>query len=172
MNETLRCLKGRRSVRSYSDKPVPKEILEAIVEAGMYAPTGRNRQNTLFLVITNKELIARISKLNGAVMSSESDPFYGAPAVIVVFADTDRYTYVEDGSVAMANLMNAAYSLGVDSCWIHRAKEVFQSPEGKQIASELGVPEGFVGVGNCILGYRNGPLPTPSPRTQKVIYAD
>ncbi len=172
MNETLRCLKERRSVRSYSDKPIPKDILEKIVEAGLYAPTGKNRQNTLFLVITNKELIKKISKLNAEVMSSDSDPFYGAPAVIVVFADTDRYTYVEDGSVAMANLMNAAYSLGVDSCWIHRARQVFDSPEGRRIASELGVPDGYVGVGNCILGYRNGPLPSPSPRTQKVIYAE
>jgi len=170
MNETLNVLKSRRSVRSYSEKPIPKEVLEEIIEAGLYAPTGRNCRNTLFLVVTDKELRDKLSRMNAQVMGTDSDPFYGAPCVIVVFADTARYTYVEDGSVAMANLMNAAFSLGVDSCWIHRARQMFDSEEGRALARSFGIPDSFVGVGNCILGYRDCQLPIPSERTQKVIY--
>jgi nitroreductase len=172
MNETIKTLINRRSVRKYTDKTIPKEVLDQIIQAGLYAPTGRNMRNTLFLVVTNKELRDRISRLNAAVMNSDSDPFYGANTVIVVFADTSRYTYVEDGSVAMANLMNAAFSLGVDSCWIHRAKETFESEEGKSIMKEYGIPDTYVGVGNCILGYRDCELPTPAERTQPVIFAE
>ncbi len=172
MNETIKTLIERRSVRSFSDKQIPKEILEQIIEAGLYAPTGRNMRNTLFLVVTEKDLRDKISKLNADVMGSDSDPFYGANTVIVVFADTSRYTYVEDGSLAMGNMMNAAFSLGVDSCWIHRAKEVFESAEGREIARSFGIPDSFEGVGNCILGYRDCELPAPAPRTQRVIYAE
>ena len=172
MNETIKTLVERRSVRKFTDEKIPKEIVEQIIEAGLYAPTGRNMRNTLFLVVTDKELRDKISKLNADVMGSDSDPFYGANTVIVVFADTSRYTYVEDGALAMGNLMNAAFSLGVDSCWIHRAKEVFESAEGREIARSFGIPDEFEGVGNCILGYRDCELPEPAPRTQRVIYAE
>ena len=172
MNETIKTLVERRSVRKFTDKQIPKEILEQIIEAGLYAPTGKNMRNTLFLVVTDKELRDRISKLNADVMGSDNDPFYGANTVIIVFADTSRYTYVEDGALAMGNMMNAAFSLGVDSCWIHRAKEVFESAEGREIARSFGIPDSFAGVGNCILGYRDCELPSPAPRTQKVIYAE
>ena len=172
MNETIKTLIERRSVRKFTDEQIPKEILEQIIEAGLYAPTGRNMRNTLFLVVTDKELRDKISKLNADVMGSDSDPFYGANTVIVVFADTSRYTYVEDGSLAIGNMMNAAFSLGVDSCWIHRAKEVFESTEGREIARSFGIPDSFEGIGNCILGYRDCELPEPAPRTQRVIYAE
>ncbi len=172
MNETIKTLTTRRSIRSYSDRPIEKEKIEQILQAGLYAPTGRNTRDTLFLVVTNKELRDKISKLNGAVMGIESDPFYNAPAVIIVFADRTKHTYLEDGSIAMCNLLNAAFSLGVDSCWIHRAREVFESEEGRKIATELGVPSDYIGIGNCILGYRDCELPTPAERTQPIIFAE
>lgn len=172
MNQTIKTLTERRSVRKFTDKPVSKEDIELILKAGVYAPTGRNTRDTLFLAITQKELISKLSKMNAAVMGSENDPFYGAPAVIVVFADRTRTTTVEDGSCAMANLMNAAFSLGIDSCWIHRAREVFESEEGREIARSLGIPDEYIGIGNCILGYRDCELPTPVERTQPIIFVE
>ena len=172
MNETLRTLTERRSIRSFSDKPVPREDIEKIIKAGLYAPTGRNTRDTLFLVVTNKELRDRLSKMNASVMGSDNDPFYGAGTVIVVFADRNRTTTVEDGSCAMANLMNAAFSLGIDSCWIHRAREVFESDSGREIARSFGIPDEYIGIGNCILGYRACALPEPPERIQPVIFAD
>lgn len=172
MNQTIKTLTERRSVRKFTDKPVSKEDIELILKAGVYAPTGRNTRDTLFLVVTQKELISKLSKMNAAVMGSENDPFYGAPAVIVVFADRTRTTTVEDGSCAMANLMNAAFSLGIDSCWIHRAREVFESEEGREIARSLGIPDEYIGIGNCILGYRDCELPTPVERTQPIIFVE
>ena len=172
MNETIKTLVTRRSVRKFNDKPVNKELLDEIIKAGLYAPTGRNSRDTLFLVVTDKELRNRLSKMNASVMGSEIDPFYGAQTVIVVFADRNRTTTVEDGSCAMANLMNAAFSLGVDSCWIHRAREVFESEEGREIARKYGIPDEYIGIGNCILGYRDCELPEPLERTQPVIFAE
>lgn len=172
MNETVKTLVTRRSIRKFSDKPVSKEDIALILQAGVYAPTGRNSRDTLFLVVTNKELRDKISKLNAEVMGSDGDPFYGAGTVIAVFADRSRTTAVEDGSCAMANLMNAAFSLGIDSCWIHRAREVFESEEGRRIARSYGIPDEYIGIGNCILGYRDCELPEPLPRTQPIIFAE
>lgn len=170
MNETIKTLTTRRSIRSFCDKPVSREDIDLILQAGLYAPTGRNTRDTLFLVVTDKKLRDKISRMNAAVMGSDSDPFYNAGTVIIVFADRNRTTTVEDGSCAMANLMNAAFSLGIDSCWIHRAKEVFESDSGRELARSLGVPDEYIGIGNCILGYRNCELPEPLPRTQPIIY--
>lgn len=170
MNETIKTLTTRRSIRSFSDKPVSREDIDLILQAGLYAPTGRNSRDTLFLVVTDKKLRDKISRMNAAVMGSDSDPFYNAGTVIIVFADRNRTTTVEDGSCAMANLMNAAFSLGIDSCWIHRAREVFETDSGRELARSLGVPDEYIGIGNCILGYRNCELPEPLPRTQPIIY--
>lgn len=172
MNETIKTLITRRSIRSFSAKQVPREDIEKILQAGLYAPTGRNTRDTLFLVVTNKELRNKLSKMNAAVMGSDNDPFYGAGTVIVVFADRNRTTTVEDGACAMSNLMNAAFSLGIDSCWIHRAKEVFESEEGREIARSFGIPDEYIGIGNCILGYRDCELPEPLPRTQPIVFAE
>lgn len=172
MNETIKTLTTRRSIRGFIDKAVSREDIEFILKAGVYAPTGRNSRDTLFLVVTNKELRDKISALNAEVMGSDSDPFYGANTVIVVFADRNRTTYVEDGACAMTNLMNAAFSLGIDSCWIHRAREVFESEEGREIARKYGIPDEYIGIGNCILGYRDCALPEPLKRTQPIIFAE
>lgn len=118
MNETLKTLLERRSVRGYKDDLVPAEVLDQILEAGEYAPSGMGKQGTLMVVTQNPELVKKLSAMNAAVMGTTSDPFYGAPTVIIVFADSEQGTYVENGSLVMGNLMNAAHSLGVDSCWI------------------------------------------------------
>lgn len=143
----------RRSVRKYSDRPVEDEKLDKVLTAGLYAPTGMNNQAPVLVAVRDKETRDRLSRMNAAVMGASGDPFYGAPCVIVVLSDPERMTWVEDGSLVLGNLMNAAHSLGLGSCWIHRAKECFDTPEGKALLKKWGVPENYRGVGNCILGY-------------------
>lgn len=143
----------RRSVRKYSDRPVEDEKLDKVLTAGLYAPTGMNNQAPVMVAVRDKATRDRLSRMNAAVMGASGDPFYGAPCVIVVLSDPERMTWVEDGSLVLGNLMNAAHSLGLGSCWIHRAKECFDTPEGKALLRAWGVPENYRGVGNCILGY-------------------
>lgn len=164
MNETMKTLTTRRSVRSYSSKPVEKELLDEILEAGMYAPSGMGLQSPLMVVVTDPERVYDLSMMNAAVLGTDTDPFYGAGTVVIVFADSTVRTYIEDGSLVMGNLMNAAHSLGVDSCWIHRAREVFETPEGKALMKKWGIDEKYKGIGNCILGYADGALPEAKPR--------
>lgn len=143
----------RRSVRKYSDRPVEEEKLDKVLTAGLYAPTGMNNQSPVLVAVRDKATRDELSRMNAAVMGASGDPFYGAPCVIVVLSDPERMTWVEDGSLVLGNLMNAAHSLGLGSCWIHRAKECFDTPEGKELLRAWGVPENYRGVGNCILGY-------------------
>lgn len=169
--DTIECLTGRRSVRAFQKEQIQREQLEMIVKAGEYAPTGMGAQSPVMVVVQDRETIDLLSKMNAKVMGSAGDPFYGAPTVIVVLADPKRPTYIEDGSLVMGNLMNAAYALGVDSCWIHRAREVFLSSEGKLLLKKWGLDENLIGIGHCILGYRSGELPVPKPRKKDyVIY--
>ena len=170
MNETLNTLKSRRSVRAYLPEQVKEEQLQQILEAGTYAATGRGLQSPIMVVVQDPDTIAYLSKLNAAVMGTTSDPFYGAPTVIVVLADRERPTCVEDGSLVMGNLMNAAEAVGVNSCWIHRAREVFDSPEGKALLEKWGIHGDYVGVGHCILGYAKGQVPEAKPRKENYIY--
>lgn len=143
----------RRSVRKYSDRPVEDEKLDKVLTAGLFAPTGMNNQLPVLVAVRDKATRDELSRMNAAVMGASGDPFYGAPCVIVVLSDPERMTWVEDGSLVLGNLMNAAHSLGLGSCWIHRAKECFDTPEGKELLRAWGVPENYRGVGNCILGY-------------------
>lgn len=171
MNETLNSLKARRSIRKYKNEMVPKEVIKQIVEAGTYAPNGLKKQSPIILAVSNKEMRDEIARLNAKVMGKEDfDPFYGAPVVLVVLADKNNPTHVYDGSLVMGNLMNAAYALGVGSCWIHRAKEVFEMEEGKEILKELGIEGEYEGIGNCILGYSDGELPEADPRKENYVY--
>ena len=142
----------RRSVRKYSDRPVEDEKLDKVLTAGLFAPTGMNNQLPVLVAVRDKATRDELSRMNAAVMGASGDPFYGAPCVIVVLSDPERMTWVEDGSLVLGNLMNAAHSLGLGSCWIHRAKECFDTPEGKALLRAWGVPENYRGVGNCILG--------------------
>ena len=162
MNQTTQTLKTRRSCKNYKPQHVPKNLIDEIVACGLNAATGRNLQAPIFVVVTNDDIVARLSQLNADVMGAKGDPFYGAKDVIVVLASKVAHTYVYDGSVALSNLMNAAYSLGIGSCWIHRAKEVFNSAEGKQLLADWGITEDVEGIGFCVLGYPNG---EPRPKT-------
>ena len=168
MKSTLEDLKTRRSVRSYNDRPVTKEELDAVLEAGIYAPTAMGAQRACIVAITNKADRDAVSRLNAAVMERDDDPFYGAPAVLVVFADGTWPMAQKDGSLIMGNLLNAAHAVGLGSCWIDRAEPVFQSEEGKALMAKWGVPEGYVGVGNCILGHTDE-TPAPKPRKEDYI---
>lgn len=153
MNETIKNLIERRSCRKYSTTQIKEEELNSVLKAGEYAPTGMGRQSPIILVLQNKEKIEKLSKLNAKIMGTDKDPFYRAPTVLIVLADKNIGTYKEDGSLVLGNLMNAAYSLGLGSCWIHRAKEEFETEEGKELLKEWNIPENYVGIGHCILGY-------------------
>ena len=164
-NEVLNCMETRRSVRRYLPKQVEPETLDAILRAGTYAATGMGRQSPKIVVLQKPEDIAELERMNAAVLGNpDSHPFYGAPTVLVVLADAKAGTAVEDGSLVLGNLMNAAHALGVGSCWIHRAREEFASGEGKALLKRWGVEGDWVGVGHCILGYADGPEPKPAPR--------
>lgn len=169
MNSTLLDLKTRRSIRKFKPEQIKDEELDLILESGTYAPTGMNAQSPVMVVLQDKETISKLSKMNAAIMGTDSDPFYGAPTVVVVLADKSRRTYREDGSLVMGNLMNAAHALGIGSCWIHRAKEEFETEEGKALLKKWGVPDGYEGIGHCILGYPDGPMPEAKPRKENYI---
>ena len=147
-NSTIECLKSRRSVKSYKPDMLPKEVLQEIVEAGTWVPTGMNRQSPIILAITDKKVRDQLSRMNAQIMGAKGDPFYGAPVVLVVLADKSVGTYVYDGSLVMGNLMNAAHALGIGSCWIHRAKEEFESQEGKELLKSLGIQGDYEGIGH------------------------
>ncbi|HAL91676.1 MAG TPA: diguanylate cyclase [Verrucomicrobia bacterium] len=172
MNETLNTLKTRRSIRKFKSDPIKDADLNAILEAGMFAPTGGGRQGNLFVVVKDKALREKLAKMNAAVLGKDFDPYYGAPTIILVFADRTKSTPVEDGSLALGNLFNAAHALGLGSCWIHRAREMFETDEGKTLLRQWGVGDQYVGVGACSLGYPDGEIPAAAPRKEgRVIVA-
>ena len=169
MNEVIKNIEERRSIKKYKEDKVPKEIIEKIVEAGTYAPSGMGRQSSIIIAITNKNLRDKLSKLNAKIMGTSVDPFYGAIIKNKILAKKDIPTHVYDGSLVMENLMLAANSLGIGSCWIHRAKEEFETDEGKEILKSLGIEEEYEGIGHCILGYKaeEGSL---KPRKDNYVY--
>ena len=170
MNESLKALIERRSCRSYKPDPIPADILDQILEAGTYAATGMGRQSPIMIAVTDKETRDKLSRMNAAVMGASNDPFYGAPVVIIVLANRAVPTYLYDGSLVMGNLMNAAHALGIASCWIHRAKEEFESAEGKAMLKKLGIEGDYEGIGHCILGYAAQESNAPAPRKSNYIY--
>lgn len=165
MNETMKTLLNRRSIRKYKPEQITDEELNAVLEAGKYAPSGANQQSALFIAIQDKSVIEKVSKMNAAVMGkTDIDPYYGAPTVILVFADKSKVTPVEDASLALGNMYNAAYSLGLGSCWVHRTGQMFDTDEGKTLLKDWGVVGDYIGVGSCILGYPDCEQPTAAPR--------
>ena len=161
----MNTLLSRRSIRRYKEDQVPDELLDQVLTAGLYAPTGMNRQNIVMVAVRDKETRDLLSRMNAAVMGSDRDPFYGAPCVIVVLGDPEVYPVVENGSLVLGNLMNAAYAVGLGSCWIHRAKQTFETEEGKALLRKWGLKENLVGIGNCILGYADED-PEAKPRLE------
>ncbi len=170
MSSAIENMLSRRSIRQYKQDPIPEDVLAKILEAGTYAPTGMNKQAPIIVAVTNRELRDRLSRMNAQIMGTDNDPFYGAPVVLVVLADKAVRTAVYDGSLVMGNLMLAAHELGVGSCWIHRAREMFETEEGKAILRDLGVEGDYEGVGNCILGFADCPAPSARPRKENYIY--
>lgn len=171
MAETMHTLLTRRACRSYTDEPVAKEDIEKIVKAGVFAPTGMGRQSPIIIAVTNKEVRDCLSKAIAAVMGKDDiDPFYGAPVVLVVLADKTIPTYLYDGSCVMENLMLAAADLGLGSCWIHRAKEVFASELGRKILADLKIEGDYEGIGNVILGHPASAPAEPKERKANYVY--
>lgn len=170
MAEMLDVIKTRRSVRKFKSEMIPEELLDKIIEAGTYAATGRGRQSPIILAVTNPEVRDKLSRWNADIMGTDSDPFYGAPVVLVVLADKARPTAIYDGSLVMANLMLEAHVLGIGSCWIHRAKEEFESEEGKELLKSLGIEGDYEGIGHCVLGYVDGEYPKTPERKENWVY--
>ena len=171
MSDLIQEMITRRSVRKYKPDMIPKETIDKIIEAGLYAPSGMGRQPVIILAVTNKEVRDRLSKLNAGIMGADgTDPFYGAPVVLVVLADKKVPTYLYDGSLVMANLMLAAHDQGIGSCWIHRAKEEFEQKEGKELLKSLGIEGEYEGIGHCILGYADERGKESAPRKEKRVY--
>ena len=165
MNEVMKALLERRSCKKYTDKPVPQELIEQVIEAGLYAASGMGKQSPIVVAVTDKKLRDRLSEVNAEIRGNAGqDMFYGAPVVLVVLADKSVPTCVYDGSVTIENMLLAAHSLGLGSCWIHRAKQTFERDEFKALLKELGVEGEYEGVGNCILGYAAEPAKPPVAR--------
>lgn len=170
MAEMLDVIKTRRSIRKFKSEMIPEELLDKIIEAGTYAATGRGKQSPIILAVTNPEVRDKLSRWNADIMGTDSDPFYGAPVVLVVLADKVRPTAIYDGSLVMANLMLEAHALGIGSCWIHRAKEEFESEEGKELLKSLGIEGDYEGIGHCVLGYVDGEYPKTPERKENWVY--
>lgn len=172
MSETLKVLETRRSCRAFKPELIEEEKLQAIIKAGTYAATGMGKQSPIIIAVTNKELRDKLSVMNAKFMGKDEsfDPFYGAQELLIVLANKAMPTYLYDGSLVMGNLMNAAADLGVDSCWIHRAKEEFETPEGKELLKSLGIEDDYEGIGHLVLGYAAAPIKEAAPRKENYVY--
>ena len=169
MKSTLEDLKSRRSCRSFQPRQITDAELEAVLEAGTYAPTGRGHQSPVLVAVQDKATRDQLSRMNAEIMGSDTDPFYGAPTVVVVLVEKDWGTGIYDGSCVMCNLLNAASALGLGSCWVHRAREAFERDEGRELLRRWGIEGDYVGVGHCVLGYPAQALPAPAPRKENYI---
>ena len=172
MSDILETIKTRRSIRKFKSDMIPKEQLEKIIEAGTYAATGRNKQSPIIIALTKKEIRDRFAKMNARFMGQDEsfDPFYGAPVILAVLANKEYPTAIYDGTLVMGNLMLEAHDLGIGSCWIHRAKEEFESEEGKEFLKSLGIEGDYEGIGHCALGYVDGEYPETPKRKENWVY--
>ena len=172
MNDVIRSMEKRRSIRKFKPDMPAKEDIQMIVEAGLYAPSGMNRQATITLAVTDKKTRDWIAEENRKIagMPEGADPFYGAPVILLVLADKSCRTAIYDGSLVMGNMMNAAYSLGLGSIWIHRAKEEFEQPEFQAMLKNLGIRGEWAGIGHCAVGYTDGDLPEPAKRKARRVF--
>lgn len=169
MTEVIELMKKRRSVRSYTDEVVSDEVLDTILEAATYAPTGSGKQSPIIVAVKDQETRNLLSKLNAKVMGSDTDPYYGAPVIVLVLADGNRGSYIEDGSGVLNYILLAAKACGVDSVWVAREKEIFDSEEGKALLKKWGLPDHLRGVGAAALGYNAGEEPEAAPRKDGYI---
>ncbi len=174
MNEVLRVIRNRRSIRKFKADQVRKEDIEQILEAGLYAPSGMGRQSTKILAVTNPQLRDQLSEANRKIGGWKEgfDPFYGAPVILVVLANKEIPTSVYDGSLVMENLMLAAESLGLGSIWIHRAKEEFETPEFQALLAELGIEGSWEGIGHVALGYADDEPKAAERKADRVYWCE
>ena len=168
--DAIEALTTRRSCRSFKQEQIKNEELQTILACGLNAPSGKNKQSSKIVVVQNQEEIKELSKLNAIIFGKDIDPFYGAPAVLVVLADKNCPTHVYDGSLVMGNMMLEAKALDLGSIWIHRAKEEFELPEYKQLLKDLGVEGEWEGIGHCVVGYADGDLPKAAPRKENRVF--
>ena len=166
MNETVNTLLARRSIRKYRHEQIKDEELDCILKCGQYAMTARGEQPWFFVAVQDDETKKQLSEMNAAVMGSHMDPYYGAPTVIIVLADSKAKEPVADASLAIGNMANAAASLGIGSCWINREKEMFETPDGKALLEKWNISKDYIGVGALILGYPEGDAPKAAPRKE------
>lgn len=164
--EAMEALETRRSIRAYRDEVVDDAVLQRIAQAGLMAPSGNDCQGTVIVAVTDPSVRDTLSRLNAQIRGADNDPFYGAPAVLAVLADTSCSNYLFDGALVMGNLMNAARAEGLGSCWVAKAKEQFDTDEGRALLRQWGIPEGYEGIGNCIIGQSAEGEPAPSPRRE------
>ena len=167
-NVVLQALRERRSCRSYKPEQITDEELQAVLEAGTWAPTAMGCQDPWIVAVQNPTLLAKVSRMNREVWGRDIDPFYGAPTYVLVFAsDPEKWKNgVQDASLVLGNMMLAAHAIGLGSCWINREREIFATPEGRALMAELGLPEGLIGVGALALGYPAAPPRDPKPRKE------
>lgn len=172
MNEIIKAMKERRSIRKFKPDMVSKKDIDEIIEAGLYAANGMGRQAVITVAVTNKELRDKIAEDNRKIGGWDKgfDPFYGAPVILIVLAEKDWRNRVYDGSLVIGNMMLAAHSLGLGSIWIHRAKEEFETDEYKKLLKDIGVQGEWEGIGHCAIGYINGDIPKPGPRKENRVY--
>ena len=167
-NDILKSLRERRSVCAYRPDQIRDDELQAVLEAGTYAPTARGVQDPWIVAVQNPDIIAQLVRMNAAVMGTDSNPYYGAPTIVLVFASRlEQWPHaVCDGSLVLGNMMNAAHAIGLGSCWINREREMFDTDEGRDLMRRLGLPDGLMGIGALALGYAAQPLAAPKPRKE------
>ena len=167
-NEVLKALRERRSVRSFKPEQIKDEELKAVLEAGIYAPTGMGHQDPWIVAVQNPEIVAQLLRMNAKIMGTDSNPYYGAPTIVLVFASRPEkwFTSIYDGTLVLGNMMNAAYAVGLGSCWIHREREMFETEEGRQLMKRFGLPDDLMGIGSIALGYPAAELAPAKPRKE------
>lgn len=167
--DLLEIIKTRRSCRKYEEKQITEDELTAVLEAGTYAPTSRGLQAPFIVAVQDAATRAELARMNAEVMGVTSNPYYNAPTYILVFAPADAHNPVQDGSCILENMMLAAHTLGLGSCWIHREKEMFDTEEGKSLIKKWGLPDGLMGIGALSIGYPAGE-PTPAKPRKEGYY--
>ena len=172
MNATIKDMIERRSIRKFKSDAVPQTLIDEVIEAGLYAASGKGKQSPIIVAVTNPDLRAQLSRDNCRIGGWKEgfDPFYGAPVILVVLAPKEVHTAVEDGSLVLGNLMLAGHALGLGTIWINRAKEEFEEPAYQEVLEKLGIMGDYIGVGHCALGYADGSLPKPPARRANRVY--